>query len=187
MDRYGLPENCQLGATVDGSGRTPFLNGVKSSLTCIDDEPRLMTLFPKNGLGGACGSAGLRGVVFAAGAGAGVGAAAGTGAAGAAAALLDDVLAPGVKEDAFGFGLKTKAALFALSFVVGAFGLSELAGAASAAAVDAAGVAAAAVGAAGGDTPFFWAASSAWRALALAGLKGGISGRRGFATFCAAA
>lgn len=35
-----------------GSGTTPFLNGVKSSLTCMDEEPFLTTLVPKNGLAG---------------------------------------------------------------------------------------------------------------------------------------
>lgn len=39
----------------EGSGTTPFLKGVKSSLTCMDDEPFLSCLAPKKGLMGCEG------------------------------------------------------------------------------------------------------------------------------------
>lgn len=46
---------------MEASGTTPFLKGVKSSLTCIDGDPFLSCLVPKNGLAGTAGSsAGLR-------------------------------------------------------------------------------------------------------------------------------
>jgi hypothetical protein len=122
MDRYGLPVNGHAGGTVAGSGGTPFLNGVKSSLTCIDDEPFLICFVPKNGLTGTLGGGGGGGADSAA--EAVVEVADGRRAAAAAAAPVAVVLlvlvevfdAPGVNEAAAGFGLNTNAALVALNF-----------------------------------------------------------------------
>jgi hypothetical protein len=93
-----------------GSGMTPFLNGVKSSLTCMDEEPFLTTLLPKNGLAGC--KLGVVSWTSAVG-----GRAQHTSSAGTREGeeVLDAKL--GVKALAFGLGLKTKAGALALILV----------------------------------------------------------------------
>lgn len=54
VERYGLPVNGHFGSMVVGSGTVAFLKGVKSSLTCIDEEPRFTNLLPKKGFVGGC-------------------------------------------------------------------------------------------------------------------------------------
>lgn len=159
MDRYDLPVKGHVGGTVEGSGGTPFLNGVKSSLTCIDDEPFLICFVPKNGLTGTLGvgaDSTAEAVVEVAD-GRRAEAAAAPAAVVVAVAVLD---APGVNEAAAGFGLNTNAALVALNFFAppaGGLASVDVDGAVVPAVpeADAAGTVAAAAAGAAGAVPAF--------------------------------